>query len=413
MTYAKKEKQFSYLRYQVNEIRKGGLFVFFRKLKLFLISLLLLPMIFIVRLIRHFVFIRFGSLRSERIGHYAADTELYLCERDTGLQPRRTFDIFFNEPVICNHQLKKMWDRTLFIRGFALQLYRANRLLLGYKKHIIDLPSYRDIHGLLERIPVHLSFTPEEEGKGCEALTKMGIPANAKFVCFHARDSAYLDGKFPADDFYYHNYRDSNIDNFSHAVEEFARRGYYLLRMGAVVKKNIQFESQNIIDYAKKFRTDFLDIFLNAKCYFYLGDSCGIDQIQVIFRRPVATANMIPLELAASWGPNRLFIPKKLWLEKESRFMTFREILESGVGRFIRTEKYEQAGINVVENTPEEIRDVAVEMDERLKGSWQTTEEDEELQQRFWALFKKSELHGVIRARIGRDFLRQNKDLLE
>ena len=52
-------------------------------------------------------------------------------------------------------------------------------------------------------------------------------------------------------------------------------------------------------------------------------------------------------------------------------------------------------------------------MDERLKGTWQTTEEDEELQQRFWSLFRKSELHGVIKARIGGDFLRQNKDLLE
>lgn len=52
-------------------------------------------------------------------------------------------------------------------------------------------------------------------------------------------------------------------------------------------------------------------------------------------------------------------------------------------------------------------------MDERLKGMWQTTEEDEELQRRFWSLFKPSELNRVFRSRIGAEFLRQNRELLD
>jgi hypothetical protein len=52
-------------------------------------------------------------------------------------------------------------------------------------------------------------------------------------------------------------------------------------------------------------------------------------------------------------------------------------------------------------------------MDERLNGTWQTTEEDETLQHRFWAPFRDSPLHGVIRARIGATFLRQHLALLE
>ena len=70
-------------------------------------------------------------------------------------------------------------------------------------------------------------------------------------------------------------------------------------------------------------------------------------------------------------------------------------------------------GIEVIENTPEEILAVAVEMDERLKGIWRTTEEDEELQRRFWSLSKPSELNRVFVARIGAEFLRQNRELLE
>jgi hypothetical protein len=51
-------------------------------------------------------------------------------------------------------------------------------------------------------------------------------------------------------------------------------------------------------------------------------------------------------------------------------------------------------------------------MDERIKGTWQTTEEDEELQKRFWKLFTPNDLNKVFRARIGTEYLRQNRQLL-
>ena len=43
--------------------------------------------------------------------------------------------------------------------------------------------------------------------------------------------------------------------------------------------------------------------------------------------------------------------------------------------------------LKLIENTPEEIRDVTIEMDERLNGTWKVSKEDEELQDRFWSLF--------------------------
>ena len=135
-----------------------------------------------------------------------------------------------------------------------------------------------------------------------------------------------------------------------------------------------------------------------------VGDHC---------RRPGVIVNMVPLEHVPTWGRNYLFIPKKLWLPAERRFMTFREILESGAGRIQRSERYAELGIEPVENSSEEITAAAVEMDERLNGTWHSSDEDEELQQRFWSLFKPSELNGVFFTRIGAEFLRQNRDLLD
>lgn len=404
------------------DIKIGRIPVFFRKVKnllnllvTILYAVICIPLIVIIRCLRPLKLIRFGPLISQRLGHFAANTELYCCMRDAGLLPHNSFDLFFySEPYICNRQLKKMWDRNNTVRvwSFSEYLYIANKWLPGGNQHTIST-SDRDVHDLYSLMRPHIEFTVDEEKKGAKELYRIGIKDETKFICFAARDSDYLKTVFPRGCWNYHDYRDSDIDNFLLMGEEFANRGYFLLRMGAIVKKPLRHETTQIIDYAKRFRTDFLDIYLLAKCYFYIGDSLGINAIPYIFRKPVATTNTVHLEYLNSWGQHSLFIPKKNWLIKERRLMTFREIFESGVGRFLFASEYGKMGIELIENTPEEIKDLAVEMDERLRGVWNTTKEDEELQAVFWSLFKKSKLHGIIKSRIGASFLRNNKELLK
>ena len=54
---------------------------------------------------------------------------------------------------------------------------------------------------------------------------------------------------------------------------------------------------------------------------------------------------------------------------------------------------------------------MCVEMDDRLKGAWKATKEDEELQQRFWAIFGPDKLKSPD-LRIGAAYLRENQDLI-
>lgn len=416
----------SFIRKQIKELRERGLSALFRKMRTFLsITLpaaLSIPLVFIVRALRPLVLIRFGALSSVRIGHYAINTELYLCKRDIQMHGKRIFDIFYNATAypypafwVSNRQLRKMWARTLHVSHAARWLDMANHWLPGGEEHTIQLPSERDVEGQcrLDSTEPHLTFTAEEEKKGRDALRKLGIPEGAPFVCFHSRDSAYLNDIAPQKNWLYHDYRDTNIQDYVPAIEELTRRGYYAIRMGAIVKEALKTTNPKIIDYAVNGRTDFLDIYLPAKCRFFIGDTAGIGIVAIIFRRPLARAGFIPLEYLPTWSKADLSIVKKLWLRKKRRFMTFREILDSGVGRFLETQQYEEAGIQPVENTPEEITALALEMDARLKGTWQRTEEDERLQQRFWALFKPSDLNQVFLSHVGAEFLRQNQELLK
>ena len=160
-------------------------------------------------------------------------------------------------------------------------------------------------------------------------------------------------------------------------------------------------------------RNDFLDIFLSAKCRFFLGSTAGLITLPMVFRKPLVMADFIPLDYLPLGYPDALIIPKKIWIRNEKRLMTFNEIVKSGTGKFIETEQYEKAGLDVIGNTPEEIKAVAIEMESRLNGTWKDTEEDEKMQNRFQSIFKPRQPHGMIKtARIGAEFLRHNKELL-
>jgi putative glycosyltransferase (TIGR04372 family) len=275
------------------------------------------------------------------------------------------------------------------------------------------MPSDRDFHNFFATNKPHLYFTPDEERFGESELSKLGIPAGKPFVCLYGRDSAYLKKAQPGLPTDYHDFRDMTIGNFLLAAEKLTERGYYVIRVGSVVEETLETPNPMVIDYSTSgLRTEFLDIFICATCKFFVGVPSGIIAIPMVFRQPVVYVNFMPLEYVAAWSPQEIFIPKKLRLRKEQRSMTFREILESGAGRFLRSEDYEKAGIEVIENTPEEIAAVALEMDDRLRGIWQPAREDEELQERFWALFKPGELNRVFNARIGAEFLRQNRQML-
>jgi hypothetical protein len=97
------------------------------------------------------------------------------------------------------------------------------------------------------------------------------------------------------------------------------------------------------------------------------------------------------------------------------------EIFKRNVGFSLFTSDYESKGIELRENTPEEIRDVVNEIAERLNGTWKPHEDDETLQRRFWEIFptdavdvsRGRPLHGEIHARFGAHFLRNNREWLQ
>lgn len=110
------------------------------------------------------------------------------------------------------------------------------------------------MHNLLDRTSTRLQFTAEEDAWGQAQLRAMGIPLHAQFVCLIVRDSAYEESRQyrPAAAPSVHTYRNCDIQNFVLASEELARRGYWVIRMGARVQEAIRSRHHKIVDYAAK-----------------------------------------------------------------------------------------------------------------------------------------------------------------
>lgn len=420
----------SFLVKQIEDIKKGGPTIIISKIKLlvlFLLELVLLipfiPIVIIIRIISSFKLIRFKQLRSDRIGHFAYEPDIYLLEREIGLHDKNTIDIFYYQRNISNQQLKKMWDRRLpFVSKLALPLDHINKLLPGGYRHTVPLceTKHEDPLSLQDRYGTMLSFTSEEEKLGKEGLRSMGINPGDEFICFHSRDSKYLYSEFNNLDYSYHDFRDSSIQNYVLAAESIVNKGYFAIRMGAITGKELVTKEDKIIDYVNEYRTEFMDIYLLANCIFFLGTCSGPSALATIFRRPFACANATPFLGMSLYRNTDIYIPKNYWLISENRLMTFNEIISSGAASFFSTNLFIDAGIKLIDNTPDEISELAIEMDNRIKGTWQLDKNDDKIHKKYNSILEKNPLTWEIydpkvkrRPKIATSFLRKHTDLLD
>ena len=87
------KRQFIQVYIRIRNLLPGQKYFIFKILLYIPLYILLLPIILLIRLISPIILIRFGELMSSRIGHLAANTELYLCEKETSINKLNIFYI--------------------------------------------------------------------------------------------------------------------------------------------------------------------------------------------------------------------------------------------------------------------------------------------------------------------------------
>lgn len=361
--------------------------------------------------------IRFPVFFLSRIGHLLMEPDCFVKEQQLGLLPKYRSVILAPMRQVANTALLEYWRNYFWVvssrpllkllQPFA-SIQRTSFDASKYAVAINSTAEFATVQAQWADRPPLLQLTSEDKQRGRTALEAMGMPANGWYVCVHSREGGYS----PNDE-HVHSYRNSEFSDYSLAINHVVSHGGRCIRMGDPSMAPIP-AMRGVIDYAKHpLRAGWLDLYLAATCKFFLGNSSGAFAMASVFGRPVACSNMAPLGAVYPYGVKDIGIPKLFREVSTGRVLTFREIMESPISGFRFASQFQEAGIEVVNNTPDDIRELAIEQLERIDNSeFKYSEKDEVLQQRFRELFRPGHYAYGSASRVGRAFLQKHEDLL-
>lgn len=328
------------------------------------------------------------------------------------IERRSVRTIFVSDPsTVANHFIYDLWARHFrFVRvppkvKWALFSFARSHSLRSLQAPPPDHERYRKAWSEYEG-KLLIELNEEDHARGRQALRDLGIPGDAWYVCFHARESGFLS----CSSTYAH--RNADIATYIPAMRHVVSRGGYVVRMGDASMTPLP-PINNVIDYAiSPKKSDFIDIYLCHACRFFLGTNSGLIEVPRLFGRPCIQVNVTPFLHA---NPESIFIPKLLFSEEKGRLLTYAEMFSMGFGCAVKyTDDYRRVGIRVVDNSAEDIVDVIREfMDEMNDNRASVDPEIEKHRRAFTDLYISKGLSWAKPARIGRAFVTKHSALFD
>lgn len=354
--------------------------------------------------------IKFINVNTRAIGHLCIDVDFYLKEGMLGLRPGCNTVLLAPKKHVANAHLLGYWEKYLTVIKSPL-LYFLLRALqpqvpLTYGRTTTGIA---EIAGKYAGKPPLFSLTDDDRNRGWALLRELGVPGDAWFVCVHAREDGY--------EGYQSNrgqrYRNSDIRDYLPAIRAIVDRGGWVVRVGDPSMRPLQ-EMDRVIDYVHlPAKSDWMDIFLAASCRCFVGCASGLCCVAEVFGRPTVKVNMAPFCHALShYRTDDIGIPKLVWSMREERYLRFAEILNSPIGGFWSDRHFDEAGVRVIDNSPNEIEEAVTEMLDGIDAKMAYTDLDEDLQTRFRSLINPTHYSYGGLSRIGRDFLKKHAALL-
>ena len=401
---------------------------------IFSLTLIFFPLFLIIRFLSGFILIRFANLDSTRIGHFANDVNMYLCavKKKTKFQ----CDFFYVEKPVCNNALLKIFKRHIniipefLIRPFIL----LNKIkFLGNPKHIIEVNPFlqQDLRDRDIKSEKKINYFNEEDIEyGNSFLKNLGLSKDDKYVCLLCRDEAYTQDVFKNSyNLEYETkgdlsvFRNANIENFRLASEYLTELGYYVIRMGHKNSKPFLTDNKKIIDYARlEKKNEFMDIFLSSHCSFFVTTGAGLDVVaSSICDLPIIIVNFAQAGYTRSNNKKQITIYKHFKKKNDVKNLTLSEIFDLNLSDVVHSDSFSEKQIELIENTPEEIKEAVMDMLELMENNFIVRDEYKDLQSVFWNHFFKKineyDLHFLhadfVKSHIGFSFLEKNKNYLE
>lgn len=333
-----------------------------------------------------------------RIGEVAEELDLYVKMVNLGWRPKQKAIWLASKKLMVNAHYVQYWKKhiTVISNDWLIDFFLGISYFLSHDMDSPQIPNGQYVDTNLAYYAVQaqwwkknlkpvLLLEQNDEEYGWSVLKRFGIKSDDWFVCLHVREGGY----FGEDLTSHHRNRNANISNYLLAIQEITDRGGWVIRMGDPTMTPLNLGGK-VIDYANSaMRTGRMDVFLSAKCLFFIGNTSGPFLVAESFGVPCLNVNVFPITHRPQYKHD-LYIPKLYWSNKENRYYTFQEAIALSVldGVHVNSDYFDKMGVKVVENTPTEICEAVIEMIGRLNNSYKIDDCDQELLDRYVSLFK-------------------------
>jgi len=339
------------------------------------------------------------NILKSHYGELAVKLDLYAKAKSLGLTP----DVRTLLPVLEDEVVNKCLYETLKhsisdVIEFPSNATERDSWEKTYPQCLLSADYYVDPDGRgleMNHLYVLVQRKWEESGReplvnlpdkyiaaGWDLLRNRGLPDDGWFVSFHARSGGFRPDSVTSGLTYYRN---SSIENYLPAIKAIRERGGWVVRLGDSSMPPLP-EMEGAIDYAHAdWREDWLDVFFLAQNRFYVGVPSGPNAVAQMFQVPMVCVNWFPFE---DWpAPSgTIVIFKRYCRTDDGSGLTVEEMANPPIRGLFSKDAFDAKGIEVIENSPQEILDAVIEMMDRCDGGIEYTAEDERLQQRFRAV---------------------------
>ena len=259
--------------------------------------------------------------------------------------------------------------------------------------------------------PPLLHLTNEHRMRGMQVLKSMGLHEKAWFAVLHVRAGKFGEHRMVEP------YRDADPTTYFEAITAITNRGGWVIRIGDASITPLP-RMDNVWDYAtSNLKCDWMDVFLCAAARFMIGTSSGPATISRAFGVPISMTNYLP-SATLYLAMRDLFLPKLLREKNSGNMVSFERQMSLPLSACVSDGMYKNLyGIEIISNTPQEIRELVEQMMDTLDGKTGSTAEDASLQKRFKLMTAEREtLPGLpgfeLQCNIGRQFLERHQSLL-
>ena len=369
--------------------------------------------------------VKFGLVRSSRLGHSTADIDAAFTDISTMYhKSNSTIIVLVTEKVTCNNYVIKLIQR---INLDQCKIIIVNSFLVReFVSFLRSQTRYSNLYfvtsNLVEKysklITAPRLFNPSLlEVKNFEkwVVEETKLDPSKPSIFLHNRDNSYLPH------LKYHSFRDFPPEVFVPIIDGFIGE-FNFFRGGIKASENLLSTSTNFVDLPFLNHQEEIGILAQHNSIFYFGSDSGIHSVNTVFRKPISIINYSPCNLRLMRQLNHCalgFILKKLVNKASGEPIGLIEMFENKWVDLWQQEQYDLAGVELISNTREDtfqyFEDVVDIFNSDFDKSSILTPEQEE----FWRIvtFYQPETfknHLILdNCYIGPRFLNRNSYLIE